>query len=105
MAWFLYVARCRDGSLYTGVAVEPAARLKQHNAGAGSKYVRSRAPAALVCVRRCADRSAALRLERRVKALSRLEKLAWIRQRRAAKGLRKGGATRITMATMRANRA
>jgi len=78
MAWFLYVARCRDGTLYTGVAVQPEARLRQHNAGAGSKYVRSRSPAVLVYVRRCRGRSAALRWERRVKAMPRAAKLRFI---------------------------
>ena len=78
MPWFLYVARCRDGSLYTGVAVRPDARLRQHNAGRGSKYVRSRSPAVLVYIHQCASRSAAQRLERRVKALPRAAKLRLI---------------------------
>jgi putative endonuclease len=78
MAWFLYVAKCRDGSLYTGVAIEPEVRLRRHNSGEGSKYVRSRAPAVLVYTRRCGSRSAALRLERRMKSLTRSAKLAFI---------------------------
>ena len=73
-AWAVYVLRCRDGSLYTGIAKDPAARLAVHNAGKGAAYTRSRRPAALVFVREGFSRSDALSLEARLKTLDRAEK-------------------------------
>ena len=77
--WVLYILRCRDGSLYTGVTTDLKRRLRAHNSGkAGAKYTRSRRPVELVYQEPCADRGAALRRERAVKALTREEKLALI---------------------------
>jgi putative endonuclease len=73
-AWFVYLARCSDGSLYCGVAKDVAARLAQHDAGKGARYTRGRGPLALVAKRRCSSHGEALRLELAVKALSREEK-------------------------------
>jgi len=72
--WSVYLARCADGSLYAGIARDPAARLVEHNAGRGSKYVRSRRPAELVYRRSCVSRSAALRREAAIKRMTRAEK-------------------------------
>ncbi len=80
MPWFIYLARCRDGSLYTGVSTDPVARIGKHNAGRGAAYTRSRRPVALVYQEQAATRSAALRREHAVKQLSRLEKQAMIRR-------------------------
>ena len=77
--WYVYLAECGDGSLYTGIAVDPRARLKQHNAGTGSAYVRSRGGARLVYVERCATQSSALKKEAAVKSWPRAQKLALIR--------------------------
>ena len=74
--WHLYLARCKDGSLYCGIAQDVAARIAAHDAGKGARYTRGRGPLALLLVRRCKDKSQALRLELLVKALSRPEKLA-----------------------------
>jgi putative endonuclease len=74
--WYVYLARCRDASLYTGIAKDPAKRLQQHNAGAGSKYVRSRLPASLLHAWTCGSKSEAQRLECLIKALSRRQKLS-----------------------------
>ncbi len=74
--WHLYLLRCGDGTLYCGIAVDVAARLAQHEAGKGAKYTRGRAPLELVYEEPCTNRSAALRRERAVKALSRAQKLA-----------------------------
>jgi uncharacterized protein (TIGR02453 family) len=74
MSWFVYVARCADGSLYTGVATDPAARERAHNAGRGAAYTRSRLPVKLVHVEPARDRGAALRREIAIKQLSRREK-------------------------------
>ncbi|MFA6603690.1 MAG: GIY-YIG nuclease family protein [Patescibacteria group bacterium] len=77
--WSVYLARCADGSLYTGIARDPVKRLAEHNAGRGSKYVRSRRPARLVCVQAYASRSAALRREAAIKRMTRGEKIELIR--------------------------
>ena len=67
--WSVYILECSDGSWYTGITTDIERRLKQHNAGTSSRYTRSRLPVRLVCVREdLADRSAALRLELKVKA-------------------------------------
>jgi putative endonuclease len=69
--WFVYLARCADGSLYTGIARNVAERIAQHDAGKGAKYTRGRGPLDVCAVRRCRSRGDALRLELAVKALSR----------------------------------
>jgi putative endonuclease len=74
-SWFVYVVRCRDGSLYTGISTDVDARLAQHNAGAGARYTRSRGPVELVHLERKRSRSNALRREAAIKALSRPEKI------------------------------
>jgi putative endonuclease len=73
--WFVYLARCADGSLYCGIARDVAARIAQHDAGSGAKYTRSRGPLAVLLVRRCPDKGAALRLEHAIKQLPRARKL------------------------------
>ncbi len=75
-AWFVYMVRCHDGSFYTGATNDIAARVQAHNRGRGARYTRSRLPVALIWRRRVKDKSAALRLEYRVKALPRGDKQA-----------------------------
>jgi putative endonuclease len=72
--WFVYIARCADDTLYTGTALDVAARIASHNAGRGARYTRGRAPITLCVKRRCASQGDALRLELAVKRLSRDEK-------------------------------
>jgi len=72
--WSLYVLRCGDGSLYTGIAVDVALRLEAHTAGRGARYTRGRGPLTLAAKTRCRDRSAALRAEHAFKQLTRAEK-------------------------------
>jgi len=72
--WFVYVARCADGTLYTGIARDVAARIAQHDAGKGARYTRGRGPLSVRAVRRCVSKAEALRLELAVKALSRADK-------------------------------
>jgi putative endonuclease len=74
--WFVYLARCRDGSLYCGVARDVAKRIAAHDAGKGARYTRGRGPLSTVAVRRCPSHSEALRLELAVKRLPRAEKEA-----------------------------
>lgn len=72
--WFVYVARCADGSIYTGVARDVAARIAEHDAGKGARYTRGRGPLAVLAVRACASHGNALRLELAVKRLKVAEK-------------------------------
>ena len=76
--WKLYILRCGDGSLYTGITTDVDKRLEAHRAGKGAKYTRGRGPLELVYREDCGDHSAALRRELEIKALSREEKLALI---------------------------
>jgi putative endonuclease len=78
MPWFVYIVRCADASLYTGITNDLAARVAAHSAGKGARYTRARAPVTLVWSRRKQDKSAALREEWRIKQLSRAEKLALV---------------------------
>lgn len=73
-AWFVYIARCADGTLYTGIARDVAARIAAHDAGRGARYTRGRGPLQLCAVRRCANKSLALRLEHAIKQLPRAQK-------------------------------
>ena len=72
--WLLYILRCGDGSLYTGIAVDVQARLQMHRSGKGAKYTRGRGPLELVYTEVCGTHSDALRRELEVKALPAAEK-------------------------------
>ncbi len=72
--WSVYIVRCGDGTLYTGVAKDVDARLVSHNDGVGAKYTRSRLPVRLVFREEVGDQGAALRREIRIKAMSAREK-------------------------------
>ncbi len=74
MTWYVYVARCADASLYCGIARDVAARIAAHDAGTGARYTRGRGPLAVLVVRRCRDKSKALRLEYVFKQLTRGQK-------------------------------
>jgi predicted GIY-YIG superfamily endonuclease len=71
---YVYILRCGDGSLYTGIAKDLGKRLEQHRAGRASRYTRSRLPVALVWSGEVGSWSAALREELRIKAMRRTEK-------------------------------
>ncbi len=73
-AWFVYLLRCRDDSLYTGITTDLARRLKQHNRGTASRYTRSRLPVVLVYREHQVSRSLALKRELAIKGLSKKEK-------------------------------
>ena len=81
MNWTVYVLRCRDGSLYTGITNNLSRRLARHRGGTASAYTRARRPVRLVYQESQPDRSAALRREAAVRRLSRAEKLALVRDR------------------------
>ena len=76
MNWVCYLVCCADGTLYCGITNNLEKRLAAHNAGEAAKYTRGRRPVRLMHVEPCADKSAALKLERQIKDLSRGEKQA-----------------------------
>jgi len=73
--WSVYLLRCGDDTLYCGIALNVAARLKQHQEGKGAKYTRGRGPLELAYAERCGSKAEALRRERAIKRLSRAAKL------------------------------
>lgn len=72
--WFLYILRCKDGSLYTGITTDVAKRLEAHRSGKGAKYTRGRGPLELLYQEECGTHSQALKREYAVKNLTRQEK-------------------------------
>jgi ribosome-associated protein len=74
MAWFVYLIECRDGSIYTGIAVDVDARYAAHESGRGARYTRSHPPKRLLAAVACTDRSDASKAEYRIKLLSHSEK-------------------------------
>ncbi len=79
MPHYFYLARCADGSLYAGTAVDLKEREAKHNAGKGAKYTQSRCPVRIVYREKFTTLSAARRREAEVKRLKRNEKLSLIR--------------------------
>ncbi|MFA4980895.1 MAG: GIY-YIG nuclease family protein [Candidatus Omnitrophota bacterium] len=73
--WVLYIIKCRDGSLYTGITTDLNKRLRLHNEGKASKYTRSRRPVRLARTEVFNNESSARKREAEVKSLSRAEKL------------------------------
>jgi putative endonuclease len=90
-AW-VYLLRCRDGSLYTGWTSDLDRRLARHQAGTASRYTASRLPVALELALPMDSRTAARREEARIKRLSRRAKLALLHERRSATPTRSSGA-------------
>jgi putative endonuclease len=82
--WFLYLARCADASLYTGIARDVAARIALHDAGKGARYTRGRGPLQVLAIRRCLTKREALQLEMAVKALPRTKKEELVKPRKLA---------------------
>ena len=76
-AWTVYILRCADGSLYTGITRDVARRVKEHNSNRllAARYTRSRRPVVLVYQERAATRSAACKREYRIKRMARGDKL------------------------------
>ena len=82
--WYLYLVRCHDGSLYTGITTNVARRFAEHqeNNGAGAKYLRGRGPLTLVLQKKLGSRSLALGVESKIKKLSKTRKEELIRTRK-----------------------
>jgi predicted GIY-YIG superfamily endonuclease len=79
--WCLYLVKCADGTLYTGITNDLQRRLDQHNNGTASRYTRSRLPVQLVYREGCRGKSGALKKEYRIKSLSRRAKQAYIAEK------------------------
>jgi predicted GIY-YIG superfamily endonuclease len=77
--WFVYILRCADGSLYTGITTDLSRRCEQHNAGTASRYTRSRLPVTLEYQEDQRNQSMALKRELAIKALTRKAKEALIK--------------------------
>jgi predicted GIY-YIG superfamily endonuclease len=69
VGWYVYIVRCSDGSLYTGITRDVESRVSLHNAGRGAKYTRARRPVELVYRETVGDRGAAVRRECAIKRL------------------------------------
>jgi len=76
--WFVYLLRCADGSLYTGITKDLKRRCQQHNAGTASRYTRSRLPVKLIYEEIHPSQSSALKREAAIKAMNRRGKLTMI---------------------------
>ena len=76
--WHVYIVRCSDDTLYTGITNDLDKRLYNHDAGVAAKYTRNRRPVELVYSERAPDRSAASKREYAIKKLTRTEKLKLI---------------------------
>ncbi len=74
ISWKLYILRCGDGSLYTGITTDVERRLEAHRSGKGAKYTRGRGPLEVVYREECGDHSTALKRELDIKKLTREEK-------------------------------
>ena len=78
MAWYVYMLRCGDDSLYTGSTTDVQRRFQEHQSGTGARYTRSRPPVTLAYAEEAPDRSAAQRREAAIKKLPRAQKLKLI---------------------------
>lgn len=79
---FVYIIEAENGKLYTGVAVDPAARFEKHRTGRGAKFFRSSSPKRIVYTEECPSLSAALKREAEIKRMTRVQKLALIESQR-----------------------
>ena len=72
--WYLYLVRCKNGQLYTGITTDVERRFSEHCAGKGAKFLRGKGPLQLVFSENVGDRSDALKVELKIKKLSKREK-------------------------------
>jgi len=80
--WYVYIVRCIDETLYTGITTDVNKRVKAHNDGKGAKYTRTRRPVILVAEFEAENRSKASKEEYRIKQLTRVQKLKLINENR-----------------------
>jgi putative endonuclease len=82
MSWFIYVVRCRGGSLYCGASTDVEKRVACHNSGKGAKYTKAHRPVVLVWQQKCKDKSDALKREYAFKQLTKKQKEMSIKKRK-----------------------
>ena len=85
--WFVYILRCADGSLYTGISNDLNRRLVQHNTGTASRYTRSRLPVTFVYHEEATNKSMALKRELAIKSLSRKAKDTLIQSEKSSSSI------------------
>jgi len=78
--WFLYMIRCHNGNLYTGISTDVERRLTQHQSGKGAKSLRGKGPLKLVYQKKIGSRSGALKAESTIKKLTKTEKEKLLQQ-------------------------
>ncbi|MDO8558129.1 MAG: GIY-YIG nuclease family protein [bacterium] len=78
----VYLIRCKDGSIYTGIATDVRRRFAEHKEGKGGRYTRSHGVKKILYAERCGSRSTALKKEARLKSLRRDKKLEFIHSKR-----------------------
>lgn len=79
--YYVYIVRCTDGTLYTGITTNVVRRFNEHKDGTGARYTRARTPEKVVFTERCKNRSEASKREAAIKKLSRPQKLQLIHTR------------------------
>lgn len=79
--YFIYILKCKDGSLYTGITTDVKRRFAEHKAGKGGAYTRSHHPSKIVYTEKKKNRSGASRREIEIKKLDRAKKLALIKSK------------------------
>ena len=80
--WYVYMVRCNDGTLYTGITNDLEKRIKAHNSGKdGARYTRSRRPVKLVYSEEAGAKSTAAKLENKIKKMTRAKKMETIERR------------------------
>ncbi|OGX16054.1 MAG: hypothetical protein A2166_05435 [Omnitrophica WOR_2 bacterium RBG_13_41_10] len=79
MPWHVYIIKCKDSKLYTGITNNLEKRIKAHNSGHGGKFTKYRTPVELLYTEDCLNRPTALKREAQIKRLERKEKLALIK--------------------------
>lgn len=83
-SWFLYLIECLDGSIYTGIAIDVAARFAAHASGKGARYTRTHPPSRVLVSIEYPDRSSALKAEYRIKQLNPAAKRNFVAQMTSA---------------------
>ncbi len=79
--WFVYIVKCQDGKLYTGISNDVEKRVAKHNKGKGCRFTRFRFPVELLYSKECGTKSAARKEELRVQGLTRTKKIELISNR------------------------
>jgi putative endonuclease len=79
MKWFVYILKCKDSSLYTGITTDLKRRFEEHRSGKGAGYTRSHMPVKMVHFEKLGTRSAALKREAKIKKMTRQDKIALVK--------------------------